>query len=413
MNSLFRTLGLGLVAVSLQAGAAETVKIAVIDPLSGPFANVGEAMVRHVQLAIDMVNARGGVLGGTKFELVTFDSKSNPQEAQLALKQAIDQGIHYINQTNGSNIAGALVDAVNKNNERNPDKAVLYMNTGAVDPALTNDRCSFWHFRFDADADMKMSALSDAIAQDKKIHKLYLINQDYAFGQAVAKAGHEMVAKKRPDVQIVGDELHPLGKIKDFAPYVAKIKSAEADTVLTGNWGNDITLLVRAARDAGYKPEFYTYYAGGLGTPPALGDAGIGNLKQVTQFHSNIGTDAANKLVNAYKQKYPDAKDDLYFTTHIMAIEMLARAIDQAKSTDPAKVGKALEGMKFAGPAGEVTMRADNHQLVQPLFISTYSKADGKDVKFDVERTGNGFKTDRRIEAKDTAQATTCKMTRP
>jgi branched-chain amino acid transport system substrate-binding protein len=413
MKLPLRMLCAGLAAMSLHAGAAETVKIAVIDPLSGPFANVGEAMVRHVQLAIDLVNARGGVLGGTKFELATFDSKSNPQEAQLALKQAIDQGIHYINQTNGSNIAGVLVDAVAKNNERNPEHTVLYMNTGAVDPALTNDRCSFWHFRFDADADMKMSALSDAIAQDKKVKKVYLLNQDYAFGQAVAKAGKEMVSKKRPDVQIVGDELHPLGKIKDFAPYISKIKALDADTVLTGNWGNDMTLLVRAARDAGYKPEFYTYYAGGLGSPPALGDAGIGHLKQVTQFHSNIGTEAANKLVNAYKQRFPDAKDDLYFTTHIMAIEMLARAMDQAKSTDPAKVAHALEGMKISSAAGEVTMRADNHQLLQPLFVSTYSKVDGKDVKFDVERTGNGFRTDRRIDAADTAMPTTCKMVRP
>jgi len=413
MNALFRVLCVGLTAASLQASAAETIKIAIIDPLSGPFANVGESQVRQIQLAIDLVNARGGVLGGTKFELVTFDSKSNPQEAQLALKQAIDQGIHYVNQTNGSNIAGALIDAISKNNEREPDKTVLYMNTGAVDPALTNDRCTFWHFRFDADAEMKMSALSDAIALDKKIKKIYLINRDYAFGQAVAKTGHAMVSKKRPDIQIVGDELHPLGKIKDFAPYVAKIKAAEADTVLTGNWGNDMSLLVKAARDAGYAPEFYTYYAGGLGTPPALGDAGIGQLKQVTQFHSNIGTEATTKLVMAYKQKYPEAKDDLYFTTHIIAIEMLAKAMDQAKSSDPAKVAKALEGMKINGPAGEVTMRADNHQLLQPLFISTYLKVDGKEVKFDVERTGNGFKTDRRIEAKDTAQPTTCKMTRP
>jgi branched-chain amino acid transport system substrate-binding protein len=413
MNALFRVLCVGLTAASLQASAAETIKIAIIDPLSGPFANVGESQVRQIQLAIDLVNARGGVLGGTKFELVTFDSKSNPQEAQLALKQAIDQGIHYVNQTNGSNIAGALIDAISKNNERNPEQTVLYMNTGAVDPALTNDRCTFWHFRFDADAEMKMSALSDAIAMDKKIKKIYLINQDYAFGQAVAKTGHAMVSKKRPDIQIVGDELHPLGKIKDFAPYVAKIKAAEADTVLTGNWGNDMSLLVKAARDAGYAPEFYTYYAGGLGTPPALGDAGIGQLKQVTQFHSNIGTEATTKLVMAYKQKYPEAKDDLYFTTHIIAIEMLAKAMDQAKSSDPAKVAKALEGMKINGPAGEVTMRADNHQLLQPLFISTYLKVDGKEVKFDVERTGNGFKTDRRIEAKDTAQPTTCKMTRP
>jgi branched-chain amino acid transport system substrate-binding protein len=402
-----------LAAASLQAGAAETVKIAVIDPLSGPFANVGEAMVRHVQLAIDAVNARGGVLGGTKFELLTFDSKSSPQEAQLALKQAIDQGVHYINQTNGSNVAGALVDAVNKHNERNPDKAVIYLNTGAVDPALTNDRCSFWHFRFDADADMKMAALSDAIAQNKNIRKLYLINQDYAFGQAVAKAGKDMISKKRPDVQIVGDELHPLGKIKDFAPYVAKIKNAQTDTVVTGNWGNDMTLLVKAARDAGFKPDFYTYYAGGLGAPPALGDAGLGHLKQVTQFHTNIGTDLASKLVHAYKQKFKDSKDDLYFTTHLIAIEMLARAMEEAKSTDPVKVGKALEGMKFQHAAGEVIMRADNHQLIQPLFVSTYSKVDGKDVKFDVERTGNGFKTDRRVEGKDTVQPTTCKMNRP
>ena len=413
MRKQCRLLWLGLVMLSGPAVAAETVKIAVIDPLSGPFANVGEAMVRHVQLAIDAVNARGGVLGGTKFELVTFDSKSNPQEAQLALKQAVDQGVRYINQTNGSNVAGALVDAVNKQNERNPDKTVLYMNTGAVDPALTNDRCSFWHFRFDADADMKMAALSDAIAQNKAIKKLYLINQDYAFGQAVAKAAREMISKKRPDIQIVGDELHPLGKIKDFAPYVAKIKASQADTVLTGNWGNDVTLLVRAAKDAGYQPEFYTYYAGGLGTPPALGDAGIGHLKQVTQFHSNIGSEGATKMVTAYKQKYKDAKDDLYFTTHLIAIEMLAKAMEQAKSTDPAKVAKALEGMKFTHAAGEVMMRADNHQLVQPLFISTYSKSDGKDVKFDVERTGNGFKTDKKIEGKDTAQPTTCKMNRP
>jgi branched-chain amino acid transport system substrate-binding protein len=413
MHTLFRSICAGLAAVALQAGAAETVKIAVIDPLSGPFANVGEAMVRHMQLAIDRINARGGVLGGTRLELISLDSKSNPQEAQLALKQAIDQGIHYINQTNGSNIAGVLVDAVTKHNERNPDKRVLYINTGAVDPALTNDRCSFWHFRFDADADMKMSALSDAIAQDRNVKRLYLLNQDYAFGHAVAKAGKEMVSKKRSDVQIVGDELHPLGKIKDFAPYVAKIKALEADTVLTGNWGNDMTLLVRAARDTGYKPEFYTYYAGGLGAPPALGDAGVGHLKQVTQFHSNIGTEAANRLVMAYKQKFPDARDDLYFTTHIIAIEMLAGAMEQARSTDPLKVAKALEGMKISGPAGEVSMRADNHQLLQPLFISTYSKVDGKEVKFDVERTGNGFKTDRRIESQATALPTTCKMTRP
>jgi branched-chain amino acid transport system substrate-binding protein len=403
---------LSALVFSLSALAADPIKIAVIDPLSGPFANVGEAMVRHVQMAADQINARGGALG-SKFEVVALDSKSNPQEAQLALKQAVDQGIRYINQTNGSNVAAALIEAVNKHNERNPDKTVLFMNTGAVDPALTNDKCSFWHFRFDADADMKMAALTDAIAQNKNIKKIYLINQDYAFGQAVSKAGQAMVSKKRPDIEITGNELHPLGKVKDFAPYIAKIKATGADSIITGNWGNDMTLLIKAARDADYKPDFYTYYAGGLGTPPALGDAGIGHLKQVTQWHANIGNEKVAAGRQAYEKKFPDAKEDLFFTTHRIALLMLAKAMEQARSADPAKVAKALEGMKIDEDNGEVSMRADNHQLIQPMFISTYAKVDGKDVKFDVERTGNGFKTDRRVEGKDTVMPTTCKMNRP
>lgn len=406
-------LGVSVFVTAFAAAAADNIKIGIIDPLSGPAANVGEAMVRHAQLTVDAINAKGGVLGGTKFEIVALDSKSNPQEAQNAMTQGIDQGIRYIIQTNGSNVAAALIEAVNKNNERNPEKTVLFMNTGAVDPALTNEKCSFWHFRFDADAAMKMSALTDTIAQNKNIKKIYLFNQDYSFGQAVAKAAKEMLTKKRPDIQIVGDELHPLLKIKDFAPYIAKIRATGADAVVTGNWGNDMTLFIKASNDADYKPEFYTYYAGGLGTPPALGNAGLGHLKQVTQWHANTGEEKVTKHYQAYREKYKDAKDDFYFSSHFLALSMLAKAMDQAKSADPAKVGKALEGMKFDGDSGEVWMRADNHQLIQPLFISTFSKADGKDVKFDVERTGNGFKTDRRIEAKETVMPTVCKMERP
>jgi len=404
----------GIMALAATSSfAADSIRIAVIDPLSGPFANVGEAMVRYTQLAADAINARGGVLGGSRIEIIALDSKSSPQEAQLALKAAIDQGVRYINQSNGSNVAGALVDAVNKHNERNPDKLVVYLNTGAVDPALTNDRCSFWHFRFDADADMKMAALTDAIAQNPNSKKVYLLNQDYAFGQAVARAAREMLPKKRPDIQIVGDELHPLGKIKDFSPYVAKIKATGADTVITGNWGNDMALLVKASREAGFTPDFYTYYAGGLGSPPALGDAGIGHLKQVTQWHANIGNEKVTRHYQAYRERYKDVKDDYYWTTQYLALEMLAKAMDQAKSADPVKVSKALEGMKFEGDSGEVMMRADNHQLIQPLYVSTYSKVDGKEVKLDIERTGNGFKTDRRVEGKDTVMPTTCKMDRP
>ncbi len=392
--------------------SGQTIKIGYIDPLSGPFANVGEQGLRGFTMLVEDANARGGA-SGQKLELVPLDSKANPQEALNALKQLIDQDVRYVLQGNSSAVAGALSDAIAKHNSRNPDRTVLFLNYAAVDPALTNDRCNFWHFRFDADADMKMAALTSYMATQKKVKKVYLINQDYSFGQAVSKAAREMLTEKRPDIQIVGDDLHPLGKIKDFAPYIAKIKAAGADTVVTGNWGADLSLLVKAGKEAGLKVDYYTYYAGIAGGPTAIGEAGANHVKQISHWHSNVGDPKSDAIVQEYRKRFPDSKDDFVWLAARNAIEMLIQAIDQAKSTDPTKVGLALEGMKFQTFTGEITMRADNHQLLQPMYVSTFAKAGSAGVKWDIERTGLGFRTDGRVEAKDTAMATTCTMQRP
>jgi branched-chain amino acid transport system substrate-binding protein len=412
----FNAIGRGLTGllVALLAATpalADNIKIGFMDPLSGPFANVGEHGAREALLVIEGVNAAGGVMGN-KLELVTFDSKSSPQEALIALKQMTDQGIRVFFQGNGSNVAIALSEAVAKHNARNPEQSIMFLNYGAVDPSLTNDRCNFWHFRFDADTDMKMQAMTNYMLGQKGIKKVYLINQDYAFGQGVSKAARAMLKQKRPDVEIVGDDLHPLGKIKDFAPYISKIKASGADSVITGNWGNDLSLLVKAAKESGLKADFYTYYAGIVGSPTAIGQAGE-DVRQVSMWHSNVGDAASTALAEGYRKRFPDAKDDFFFLSLKSGVEMLAKAMNQAKSTDPIKVGKALEGMKYAGVTGEMEMRADNHQLVQPLFISSFVKSGGKGAKFDVERTGMGFRTEGRIEAKDTSLPTTCKMERP
>ena len=400
-------------SLAATAASEDSLKIAFIEGLSGPFANVGEIGLRHYQIATESVNARGGVLGGMKLEMVPFDSKTNPQEALLALRQAIDQGIRYIAQGNGSSVAVALADGVAKHNARNPDKSVMFLNYAAVDPTLTNDKCTFWHFRFDADADMKMQALTNYMAGQKGIKKVYLINQDYSFGQAVAKAARAMLAAKRPDVEIVGDDLHPLGKVKDFSPYVAKIKATGADSVITGNWGNDLALMVKAGKEAGLNVDYYTYYAGAASVVTAIGEAGVGHVKQVTTWHANIGGKDAAEHTVAYRARFPDVRDDLYYSSVRVSIDALAMAMEKAKSADPAKAGAAMEGLKFEDDSGEVTLRADNHQLIQPLYISTLVRANGKDVKFDIEKTGLGFRTDARIEGKDTVIPTTCKMARP
>jgi len=391
----------------LATPALADVKVAFIDPLSGGGAATGILAQKTHQFYIDAINAAGG-LNGEKLEIISFDNKVNPQESLIALKSALDQGARYVVQGNGSGVALSLTDAVQKYNERNPGKEVLYLNYAAVDPVLTNDKCSFWHFRFDSDADMKMSAMVDTIARDPKVQRVYLINQDYSFGKAVAAAATRMLKEKRPDIKIVGDELHPLQKVNDFSPYVAKIKASGADTVITGNWSNDLVLLVKAGRDAGLKVTWETYYGDSPGAVSAIGDAGVDSLKHVSEWHRNAMPDL-DPTIAAFSKRYSGKENEFVYWRIKTMWDMFAAAAKKAQSNDPAKVARALEGLKLNTMVGEVEMRADNHQLLQPLYVSTLSRG----TKFDSEATGLGWKTDAKVDAKATALPTTCKMERP
>ena len=431
MFNLKRTRWALFLASALLAGSAyaQTVKIAYIDPLSGAFGNVGEVGLNQFKVVIEDINKRN-LTGGPKLEVIGFDNKTSPQESLNVLKKVIDSGIRIITQGNGSSVAGALIDAVQKHNDRNPNQSILYLNYAAVDPDFTNSKCSFWHFRFDANSDMKMEAMTNYMAKDPKIKSVYLINQNYSFGQAVSRAAKADLARKRPDIKIVGDDLHPLGQVKDFAPYIAKMKAANADVVITGNWGDDMALLVKAAKDAGFQAPFYTYYGGGLGSLPAIGEAGEGKIKQITEWHANVAPNKTEKFANEWNKKFggPPAYNTFYYLRINTQMYMLAEAIKLAKSVDPKAIALKLEGMKFPGDMGEVEMRTTDHQLIQPLFISTVAKAyrdpkstektnnkkgTDKEVKYDQDNSGYGFKTDARIEAYVTAQPTSCNMKRP
>ena len=425
MKRLIRAAAFGVALAAVAFGlhaqpkgaAGGTIKIAYIDPLSGPFANVGEQGLAEFRFAVERINAAGGVLGGRKLEVIGFDNKTSPQESLNQLKRVIDQGIQYITQGNGSAVAGALIEAVNRHNERSPGKEILFLNYAAVDPAFTNEKCSFWHFRFDANADMKMESLTSWMAGRKEIKKVYLLNQDYSFGHAVKKAARDYLSMKRPDIQIVGDDLHPLGKVTDFAPYVAKIKASGADSVITGNWGNDMSLLVKAGKDAALNVDWYTYYAGGLGTPTAMGEAAAGRVKIIAEYHSNVANNKAAKWDADYRKQAAKGNPDFYYLRGKIMWDMLAKAINQAKSADPKAVAIALEGMKLEGDMGELEMRKSDHQLIQPLFIislvKSAAKGGPKEAKIDMEGSGLAPVTEARMAAFTSAQPTSCVMTRP
>ena len=226
------------VGLGSAAGGEDTIKIGYTDPLSGPFALVGQQLLQQAQYAVDYINAKGGALG-RKFELVAYDNKSQPSEELIALKSITDQRMPFVFQTAGSNVAAALIDAVEKHNARNPDNRVLYINNGARATDLTNEKCSFWHFRFDVNTQQLALMMVRGLPPD--IKQVYLLNQDYLFGQSMQRDIRQFLGQFRADIQLVGDELIPLGKIKDFSPYVTKINASGAQALVTGNWGPDLT----------------------------------------------------------------------------------------------------------------------------------------------------------------------------
>ncbi len=398
------------------------IKVAMIEGLSGPFGNTGEAVFRNLIWAMERVNARGGVklaaapgvvAGNHPLALERYDSKGQAEEALSALKSAIDDGARFIMQGNSSATAAALIDAINKHNERDPARSVVFLNYAAVDPILTNEKCSFWHFRFDAHADMRMTALMDVLKDDKALKSVYILGQDYSFGHAVAREAKRQLGALRPDVQVVGEELHPMGRVKDFLPYATKIKASGAQAVITGNFGNDLTLLVKAAKEVGFEGKFYTFYGNALGAPAAIGDAGIGKVVAVADWLPNVQNAQSEAFYQSFRQRYPKASDDYVHMRMQLMVESLAQAIDKAGTLNSIAVAAQLERVKVTFSSQSGSMRAADHQFQQPLVVGLMDKQGTPGVKFDVEGSGYGFRVIKTIAAASAEQPSTCKMQRP
>lgn len=392
------------------AQSGQPIRIAHIDTFSGPTASTGTTVAKTMQYAVHLINERGGVLG-RKLEVVQMDNAGDSNKAVAMLTSTIDQKINFMVQAGNSGIAGALLTAVEKHNQRNPAARVLFLNYGSALPDLTESKCSFWFFRFEAHQKMKMRAVADHVARSPEIKKIYLINQDYSFGHEVSADAKALIGKVRPDIQFVGDEFHPFGKIKDFSPYVLKIKQSGADTVLTGNWGNDLALMVRASKESGLNAKYITYYGGLFGVPTSIGAAGENTVFQIASWHPNVPVEDRQPELEKYQRDFKARfGEDLYYTSILVQMDMLAKAIEKTGNTqDLVKIATALEGMEHDSPFGRIKMRAQDHQASHPIYINQLVKG----VKYDAEGLGMGWKTVAKVAGDDTQLPSPCKMERP
>ena len=382
-----------------------------MDPLSGAFASVGTSGLKLLEFAVDyLYNSKGGILGGRMIEIVPLDNKQSPTETQLQFRRAVSEELRIIFQGNSSAVANTLNQTISRHNRRNLGQEILQINYAAVDPILTNEECSFWHFRFDAHAVMKLEVLTDFIAMNDDIKRVYVIGQDYSFGQVVADNTVRLLNEKRPDIEVVGNEFHPIGTVKDFTPYVTKIVSSGADAIVTGNYGADMVSLARSIIDSGLDVPIYTFYAAYDGITATLGEDGKDRIRLI---HTDSANPIASKTRRDFNHAYKDANPNFDATQSRMvnALMMIVTAMEDTQSTDPYDIAIALEDMRFTNLGGDdLWMRPEDHQLIQPLYIS---KQTDEGIEFDADNSGYGLLTEYSVGSDETILEHSCRMRRP
>jgi branched-chain amino acid transport system substrate-binding protein len=248
---------------------------------------------------------------------------------------------------------------------------------------------------------------------DRAMRRVYLIGQDYRFGRGVLRQARAELARRRPDVRIVGEELHPMGVVPDFGPHARRIVASGAQAVVTGNWGDDLVGLVRAARAAGFKGRFYTFYGNSLGTPAALGEAGVGKVVAVADWLPNLPDAGSRAFYMAFRDRFPRPEDDYVHMRMQLMIEALAQSIERARGTEAALVAQAMEtaSVRLAGRSGH--MRAADHQFQQPIVVGLLDRQGAPGVAMDAQGTGYGFRVVKVLTPEEAAMPTTCRMVRP
>ncbi|UUX95242.1 branched-chain amino acid ABC transporter substrate-binding protein [Aquabacterium sp. J223] len=401
-------------AVCLLSAAAQgaPVKIGLVDTLSGPQASTGLAYRAAVRYTVDRINATGG-WNGEPVQLLEYDNQGGPAGASDKLRAAIADGVHIVVQGASSAIAGQITEDVRKHNLRNPGKELVYINVGGEALELTGEKCHFHHFRMAGNAQVRVKSLVQAMKQTGALGtKVYAFNQNYSWGQDMERAAVDTAGLG--GYQVVDKALHDVNKIQDFAPYVAKIASSGADTVITGNWSNDLLLLMKASKAAGLKARFATVFLDQPGNIANAGDTAVGHFVAHT-FNAEAAGAEGERFVKDYSAKMGRAPvfiEPQATFGMLMVMEALKRTPPPSNGQLPVNAfARNLETTRLQTPMGEMSMRAADHQVQMPMVVSMVAK----DAKYKVDDTDMGFKPVKVFSAEEAAvpAQASCKMQRP
>lgn len=398
-------LGLSLGTAEVRA---EALKIGIIESLSGAQTSTGRLFATAAQFVIDQINAEGG-FNGAPIEVVEYDNAGGATDAAARFRQAAADGVHIVLQGASSAIAGQITEDVRRHNLRNPGNEVMFMNLGAEALELTGDKCHFYHFRFTTTAPMRVNALVAAMSEAGDLgERVYSINQNYSWGRDMEEA--IIGAAETGGYEVVDTDLHEVNRIQDFSPFVAKIRASQADTVMTGNWSNDLLLLMKAAGDAGLDVRFGTTFLDLPGSVANAGDTAIGHYI-ANLANLELQDEAWIKAYEDYSGHVP-----VYIEPQtINAISMLRNALSGLDfgggDISVTEIAKALERATLETSNGTLSIRPEDHQVITPVVVSRVEEG----AAFPADGTQLGFVPVKVVQAEEAMYPAqdSCNMERP
>ncbi|MBO0343945.1 branched-chain amino acid ABC transporter substrate-binding protein [Roseibium sp. CAU 1637] len=408
MNKFAALAAVSTLAFCANAAQADPLKIGIIESLSGAQTSSGRLYATAVQYSVDKINAAGG-FNGEDIQVVEYDNAGGATGAADKFKQAVADGVDIVIQGASSAIGGQITEDVRKHNLRNPGNEMIFINVGGEAMELTGDKCQFYHFRYTTTAPMRVNALVSAMKEAGDLGtKVFSINQNYSWGQDMQSAIES--AAQDGGFEVVDAVLHDVNKIQDFAPFVARIKSSGATTVMTGNWSNDLLLLMKATGDAGLDVTFGTAYLDQPGNIANAGETALGHY--IANNYDNTAGDASF----AEDYKAVTGQNPIFVEPQtIFAIGALGQALEGLDfgggAVDVTKIALALEDVTYESPVGPITVRKEDHQTIRPVVVSKVVK----DAKYPADDTSMGFQSVGVVSGEDAIYPVqdSCQMKRP
>ena len=364
-----------LAAASVAPVAADTIRIGEINSYTGPLAAFTVPYRKGWQLAVDEINAAGGV-AGNQLEVVSRDDGGKPANAvRIAEELVRREGVDLLAGTFLSHIGLAVADFAARNR-------ILFVAAEPLTDAIVWEKGNRYTFRLRPSTYMQAAMLAEQAAK-LLARRWATLAPNYEYGQAAVKAFRELLKARRPDVEFVAEQWPALFKI-DAGATVQPLAESRPDGIFNVTFSGDLTKFVREGQLRGL-------FAGRTVVSMLTGEPEhLDTLKDetpegwiVTGYPwADIDTPAHKAFVAAYRAKY----DDYPRVGSIVGyntILTIAAAVRRAGSTDTDRLIAALEGLSLDSPLGPITFRALDHQSTMGAYVGRTAKQDGRGVMVD------------------------------